>query len=128
MEGITRLHNFYFTGTQRFMSDVDAINLFTQDTACELTYQQGKYCLSYCKMTIKDEMADFEKYRKVAPVELYEMIGRAAEIKFAGTEYEDEPLHVRIEMVLDLLFPLVRFKRKEVTVGEESESQSDEDY
>lgn len=79
-------------------------------------------------MTIKDEMADFEKYRKVAPVELYEMIGRAAEIKFVGTELEDEPLHIRIEMVLDLLFPLVRFKRKEVTVGEESESQSDEDY
>ena len=79
-------------------------------------------------MTIKDEMGEFEKYRKVAPVELYEMIGRAAEIKFVGTDLEDEPLHVRIEMVLDLLFPLVRFKRKEVNVGEESESQSDEDY
>lgn len=45
------------------------------------------------------------------------MIGRAAKAKYLATEYEDEPLARKIEMMLDLLFPLVRFRRREVAGG-----------
>ena len=128
LEGIMKLHNNYYTPTQRYMSDKDATNLLTKDGKLDLTYTQAKYCLSFCKMPIKDECAEFDKYRVLQPVELMEMIGRAAKAKFTNTVYDDEPLERRIEMVLDLLFPIVQFKRREVKGGAESESQSDEDY
>mmetsp|Transcript_28203 Transcript_28203/g.37625 ORF Transcript_28203/g.37625 Transcript_28203/m.37625 type:complete len:125 (+) Transcript_28203:1382-1756(+) len=123
-----RLHGAYFTPTQRFMSDKDATSLLTKDTTLELTHTQAKYCLSFCKMPIKDEVSDFEKYHKLQPVELMEMIGRAAKIRFTNTEYDDEGLEKKIEMVLDQLFALVNFKRRDVNIGAESESNSDEDY
>jgi hypothetical protein len=61
-------------------------------------------------------------------VELLEMIGRAAKVKYANTDFEEEPLSTRIEMILDLLFPLVKFRRREVYKAEEEESASDDDY
>lgn len=127
-DGIVKLHGVYFTPTQHFMSDKDATNLLTKDAHCDLSYTQAKYCLSFCKMPLRDECADFDKYRVLHPVELMEMIGRAAKIKYSNTEYDDEPLERKIEMVLDLLFPLVHFKRREVVDGASSESQSDDDY
>ena len=128
LDGIMRLHQCYMTPTQRYMSDKDATNLLTKDGNLDLTYTQAKYCLSFCKMPIKDECADFEKYRVLQPVELMEMIGRAAKTKFTNSTYDDEPLERRIEMTLDLLFPIVHFERREVDRGAESESQSDDDY
>ena len=42
------------------------------------------------------------------------MIGRIAEVKYIGTESEVLPLAEKINMVLDLIFPLVGARRKEV--------------
>ena len=50
LDGLNKLHNFYFTPTQKFMSDKDAINLLSKDALADLTYTQAKYCLAYCKM------------------------------------------------------------------------------
>lgn len=110
------------------MSDKDGISMLSKDTLADLTYLDAKYCLSFCKMQIKDEINDFEKYHKLQLVELYEMIGRAAKIKFENTDMEEEPLARRIELMLDLLFPLVKFRRREVIKDAESESASDDDY
>ena len=79
-------------------------------------------------MTIKDEIAEFEKYHRIHIVELIEMIGRAAKVKYAATDQEDEPLARKIELMLDLIFPLVKFKRRDVHRDQESESASDDDY
>ena len=59
---------------------------------------------------------------------MYEMIGRAAKIKFANTDLEEEPLARRIEIILDKLFPLIKFRRREVVRDAESDSASDDDY
>ena len=128
LDGVQKLHQSYFTPTQKYMSDKDAINLLSKDALADLTYQQAKFCLAYCKMPIKDEVVEFDKYHKLHVVELMEMIGRAAKIKYQGTEYEEESLATKIEMVLDCLFPLIKFRRREVQRDEESESASDEDY
>ena len=64
------------------MSATDSINLLTKDAKLDLSYKQANYCLSFCKMPMKDEIMEFEKYNKVLPVELMEMMGRAAKIKF----------------------------------------------
>ena len=76
-------------------------------------------------MTIKDEISEWEKYHRIHIVELLEMIARAAKVKYAD---EDEPLARKIEQMLDLIFPLVKFKRREVQRDQESESASDDDY
>jgi len=44
------------------------------------------------------------------------MLGRAAVIKFQGTELEDKPLHIRIEHILDIVFLRVGFTRIEVDI------------
>jgi len=61
-------------------------------------------------------------------VELIEMIGRAAKVKYLHTDHEEEPLARRIEMILDQVFPLIKFRRREVVRDAESESASDDDY
>ena len=43
-------------------------------------------------MTCKNEAFDFENYTKIQLVEFYEIIGRAAYIKFNGSDYGGEPL------------------------------------
>ena len=110
------------------MSDKDAVNLLTKDALCDLTFTQAKFCLSFCKIPFRNEINDFEKYSKLLLVEMLEMIGRAAKVKYAHTEYDEEPLARKIEMILDSLFPLIRFRRREVFRGNESESASDDDY
>lgn len=110
------------------MSDKDGINLLSRDTFLELSYQQAKFCLSFCKMPMKDELTDFGKYHKLQLVELLELIGRAAKIKFMNTEFDDDPLARKIEMVLDYMFPLVKYQRKKVLYEVESESCSDDEY
>ena len=110
------------------MSATDSINLLTKDARLDLSYKQANYCLSFSKMPMRDEVTEFEKYHKVVPVELMEMMGRAAKIKFQNTEYDDDPLASRIEMVMDMLFCLVGYKRREVAQMAESESCSDSDY
>ena len=79
-------------------------------------------------MPIKNEIEDFARYHKLQVVELLEMIGRAAKVKYANTEVDEEPLARKIEMVLDLLFPLVKWQRREVFADAESASASDDDY
>jgi len=79
-------------------------------------------------MTVRDEVYEFEKYIKLQLVELLEMLGRAAKVKYHGTELEEEPLHVRIEAVLDCVLPLVGVARKEVNILQDSQSESDNDY
>jgi len=56
------------------------------------------------------------------------MIGRAAKVKYLHTDHEEEPLARRIEMILDQVFPLIKFRRREVVRDAESESASDDDY
>ena len=79
-------------------------------------------------MNVKDEIVEFEKYDKLQVVELIEMIGRAAKLKYANSDQCEEPLARQIELMLDLIFPLVKFRRREVIRDAESESASDDDY
>jgi len=79
-------------------------------------------------MTNTDEANDFLKTDRLAFVEMLEMIGRISHVKFQGTEFEFEPLHLKIERILDMMLPLVGAKRREVEARVESESESDDDY
>jgi hypothetical protein len=58
-------------------------------------------------MTVIHETLDQEIFLRVQFVELLEMIGRIAEIKFANTEDAFLPLHERCMLVLEYILPLV---------------------
>ena len=60
LDGLKKLHNFYFTPTQKYMSDKDGLTLLSKDALADLTYTQAKTCLAYCKMQLKDEITSFD--------------------------------------------------------------------
>jgi hypothetical protein len=61
-------------------------------------------------------------------VELLELIGRVAELKYRDTEQASLPLVKRIEYVLDDTLALIEVKRKEVHIQVDDESESDDEY
>ena len=99
-----------------------------KESQLRLTHKQAMYCVGYCKMTNVDDSNDHQKTDRIQFVELLEMIGRIAKIKFYGTDIEDEPLHLKIERVLDLILPMVNCQRRELKKKIESDSESDADY
>ena len=79
-------------------------------------------------MTVRAETVDNEAFVKVQFVELLEMIGRIAEVKFHNTENEHLPLAEKCILVLDLLLPSYGATRRDVKQKEDSESESDNEY
>ena len=63
-------------------------------------------------------------------VEFLECIGRVASAYWEQNKehLQEVVLAKKIEFVLDQLLPLVNIKRNEVTVNEESDEFTDEDY
>jgi hypothetical protein len=57
------------------------------------------------------------------------LIGRIAEVKFRGTEFETSmSLSQRIEFVIDDILTIVEAKRKDVNIIIDEQSESDDDY
>jgi len=79
-------------------------------------------------MTVKNEGEGSAQYFRIELVELFELIGRIGHIYYEGLPEEDEPLHIRIEHVLDALFTITGSIRKDVKIDNESQSESDDDY
>lgn len=66
-------------------------------------------------------------YYKVTFVEFLEFFARIAEIKFKDGTHKNESLIKKIQMLMDLMFPLVSMKRKEVKIEIEYVSVSEEE-
>ena len=79
-------------------------------------------------MTTIDEANDYTKYEKLQFVELLEMIGRIADLKYYGTDAHDKPLATKIGLVLDIMLEMVGCQRRDVKKKIESDSESDNDY
>lgn len=81
---------------------------------------------SLSKMTIGDEMADFDNYNRMLLVEFYEFIGRLAHLLFIRHEGSSQPLCWKVEQLLRLLLPLL--PKPFTPVGENDNLDSDSDY
>lgn len=75
-------------------------------------------------MTLLNELEKRAEYKKIQFVEFLEFICRVADCKFRNSEYEDEVLSKKIEMVLDMMFELIGAKRKDVNIEEQFLSES----
>ena len=61
-------------------------------------------------------------------VEFLEFIGRIADAKFKNSEIASQKLEWKIEQVLEELCPAFGLTKKDVNVGVEDNSESDDDY
>ena len=105
LEGLKIVHQHYITPTQKYMSLKDTLNLCMKDSGLQLTSKQAKYCVGFCRMTVRAETIDNDAFVKVSFVELLEMIGRIASVKYQNTENEHLSLADKCILVLDLILP-----------------------
>ena len=83
------------------------------------------YCFGMSKMTVVSETKESKKYDRIELSEMCEMICRCAESKFKGAGLTHAQ---QIEVILDELFTLTGYTRREVNVQHEELSESDDDY
>jgi len=60
--------------------------------------------------------------------EFLEMIGRLSDCKFKNSDMSSESLAQKIEWLLEELCPAYGLTKKDVNVGQEDNSESDDDY
>ena len=107
----------------------DALALIMRDTAIGLIEKDAIFCYGMCKMTVPIETENSsDKYKRLQFVELLELIGRVAEMKYRNTELERQPLAKKIELILDDILALVDVKRKDVNIVVDDQSESDDEY
>ena len=128
--GLKKVYEYFYDPRKKFMSMQDALDLMIKFTPLALTEKDAFFCYGMCKMTVINEAEDSTlRYRRLQFVELLEMIGRIADVKYKGTEMETTmTLAQRIEFVLDDVLSLVDVKRKDVNIVIDEQSESDDEY
>ena len=86
------------------------------------------FCFGMSNMAVTNEPAQYKQYGIMEFVEFLEFIGRVADCKFRSSEMHSQPLAWKIEQVLEELCPKFGLVKKDVNVGVEDNSESDDDY
>lgn len=128
LEGIRKIYSFYWEPRKKFMTMQDAMNLMMRDTDLALIEKDATYCYGMCKMSVIQESDSAWQYKQLKFVELLELIGRIAVMKFKDSEIESLPLAKKIEYILDIMLRLVEIQRKDVNIVVNEQSESDDDY
>ena len=86
------VYAYFYGPRKKWMSMNDAHDLMIRLTPLSLTSQDAFLCYGMCKMTTVNEAEESNtKYKRLQFVELLEMIGRIAEVKFKDTD-EDKSM------------------------------------
>jgi hypothetical protein len=64
------------------MSLDNAIDLFTIQSECQISYKDCVYCFGMSKMTVTNENEESKTYYRLLFVEFLEMVGRIAHLKY----------------------------------------------
>ena len=130
LEGLKMVFAYFYGPRKKWMSMNDAHDLMIRLTPLKLTEKDAFLCYGLCKMTTVNEAEESTlRYKRLQFVELLELVGRIADLKFKGTEQEKSlGLAEKIEFVLEDLFTLVGVRRKDVIITVEELSESDDDY
>lgn len=84
--------------------------------------KRATLAFSLSKMTIIDEMEDFDNYNKMKHVEFLEFLGRLAELTYEG----EQPLHLKLEGLMEALFVKV-LNQKVAFPDDEADIETDSD-
>ena len=83
------MYEFFFDPRKKYMSMNDALDLMIKLTPVSLTEKDAYFCYGMSKMTVINEAEESTiRYKRLQFVELLEMIGRIADVKYKGTELE----------------------------------------
>ena len=126
IHGIKGLVEHYFKPRKYYMNRKDAIALFTKDSGVMIGEKEAMYCFGMSKMTVVEETRKANLYDKLELCELCEMICRVADTKFKNAPQLS--IAQKIEQLLDELFQLTGFQRKNVSNKQEEISESDDEY
>jgi len=107
------------------MNRKDVIALFSKDSAAQIPEKVALQCFGMSKMTIINETKDSKKYDRIELAEMCEMICRCADNKFKTAGLTNAQM---IELMLDELFLVTNFDRRDVNVNVEELSESDDEY
>lgn len=117
LELLKKLYKMYLAPMKPRMSQRDCLCLLMKDSEIQLNEKDALFCFGMAKMTVVQENEQAAKYQEILFVELLEMLGRAAELKYKGSPLASEPLGVKLEALLDLIFPvMLQQERKEVMI------------
>jgi len=126
---LKKVYEAYYQPRKQIMVMRDAIQLMMKDGGVDLNEKDAMYVYGMSKMTVEREGTQSDKYNEMKFVEMLEMIGRMAEMKYRHSGNKDMPLATKISFILDLILPAVLEKERiEVDIQIEEESESDEDY
>jgi hypothetical protein len=95
------------------MKMMDCMRLFTKDSDSGITEKDFYYCYGMSKMTVAKESQLHSSYFTIQFVEFLELIGRAADTRYAETV--GVSLTEKVEFMLDSLLKVVGIKRIEVS-------------
>ena len=103
----------YYTPMKKYMNRGHVLKLLTKDSDVLMGEKEVIYCIGMSKMTVVRESEKPKQYDHVQLPEFCEMIGRLAD-----TRYKNQAqliLATKIEFLLDELFAVINYKRKEVS-------------
>lgn len=107
----------------------DALNLMIRDTKLGLIEKDAIFCYGVSKMTVTIESeGSSDKYKRLQFVELLELIGRIADLKYKHSDIDRLPLAKKIEFVIEDVLALIEIKRKDVNIVVDDQSESDDEY
>lgn len=128
LTALTKLWKYYFVVKKtKILYFEDAIEQFCHEVPLDLLPEQVGNCWGLSKMTVTNDIKLRKLYYEAPFVEYLEFFARVAELKFKDGPYKNAPLVEKVEMLMDIMFPLVNMKRKEVVIEVEYVSVSEED-
>lgn len=125
-EGIKGLIEHYYAPRKLYMNKKDCLSLFMKDSNVLLGEKETTYAYGMSKMTVEKESKTPRLYEKIEVPEMCEMICRVADMKFKTSTTMS--MEQKIEIVLEELFVVTGYSRKEVNVVQEEQSESDDEY
>lgn len=112
-----RVYQSYFEPRKKIMVMRDALSLMMKDSNLNMIEKDAIYCYGMCKMTVEKENEHNKQYFELKLVELLELIGRIAHIRYKNTTVDNMTLAKKIEFVLDdILQPMLNVERREVDI------------
>jgi hypothetical protein len=128
LSAMKKLYQYYFQVKKtKTMNLEDVIEMFTKEVEMNLLPEQISSCWGLCKMTINNDIKQRAQYSSAQLVEFLEFFARLAELRVRDGPLRSSTLQEKIESLMDLVFPIVKAKRKEVQIEIEYQSVSEED-
>ena len=97
----------FFQPRAKFLDQKDAVAIFCKHTDT-LPEGEANYIYGMSKMTNPIESKEIKKHRTIVNVvELIEMIGRAADLRYKTGPEKDKPMQYKIGLVLDKILAII---------------------